>query len=106
MRAMKNQICDFIMPELMRIGGVSGWIKTASIAEGFGMQVSSHLFPEVSSHLMRITSTAHLLEWTDWAELFLVTPYKIKKGHVVIPEVPGTGIEFKNEILALQLRNY
>ena len=99
MRAMKNQICDFIMPDLMRIGGVSGWIKTASIAESFGMQVSSHLFPEVSSHLMRITSTAHLLEWTDWAELFLVTPYKIKEGHVVIPEVPGTGIEFKNEIL-------
>ena len=98
-RAMKNQICDFIMPDLMRIGGVSGWIKTASIAESFGMQVSSHLFPEVSSHLMRITPTAHLLEWTDWAELFLDTPYKIKKGHVVIPDVPGTGIEFKNEIL-------
>ena len=99
MRAMKNQICDFIMPDLMRIGGVSGWIKTASIAESFGMQVSSHLFPEVSSHLMRITPTAHLLEWTDWAELLLVTTYKNKAGHVVIPEVPGTGIEFKNEIL-------
>ena len=96
---MKDQICDFIMPDLMRIGGVSGWIKTASIAESFGIQVSTHLFPEVSSHLMRVTPTAHLLEWTDWAELFLVDPYKIENGHIVIPEVPGTGIEFKGEIL-------
>ena len=99
MRAMKDQICDFIMPDLMRIGGVSGWVKTASIAESFGIQVSTHLFPEVSSHLMRVTPTAHLLEWTDWAELILVEPYKIEKGHIVIPEVPGTGIEFKKEVL-------
>ena len=40
-----------------------------------------------------------LLEWTDWAELILVEPYKIEKGHIVIPEVPGTGIEFKKEVL-------
>ena len=97
--AMKNQICDLIMPDLMRIGGVSGWIKTASIAEGFGMQVSTHLFPEVSSHLLRVTPTAHFLEWTDWAELFLVEPYKIKDGHILIPDVPGTGIDFKYDVL-------
>ena len=45
-----------IMPDLMRIGGVSGWLKTASIAEAFNIEFSTHLYPEVSAHLMNLTS--------------------------------------------------
>ena len=39
--ALKNQISDFIMPDLLRIGGVSAWLKTASIAEAFQISVSA-----------------------------------------------------------------
>ena len=56
------------MPDLMRIGGVSGWLRAAPIAAAAGMQVSTHLYPEVAAHLMRVTETAHWLEWQDWAQ--------------------------------------
>ena len=98
-RAMEQKICDFIMPDLMRIGGVSGWMQTASIAAAFRIKMSSHLFPEVTSQLMRVTPTADLCEWTDWAEPMLKEPYQLKDGHVIIPDVPGTGIDFKEDIL-------
>ena len=97
--AMDKQICDFIMPDLMRICGVSGWMQTASIAAAFRIKMSSHLFPEVSAQLMRVTPTAHLCEWTDWAEPMIVEPYKLKDGNVILPDVPGTGIDFKEDIL-------
>ena len=42
---------DAIMPDLMRIGGVSGWLKTASLAEAYKKPLSSHLYHEVSAHL-------------------------------------------------------
>ena len=98
-RALENKICDFIMPDLMRIGGVSAWLKTASIAESFKISVSSHLYPEVSAHLMRVTPTANLLEWTDWANPILTEPYKVVNGYVVVPDKIGTGIDFNKKII-------
>jgi len=98
-RALENKICDFIMPDLMRIGGVSAWLKTASIAESFKISVSSHLYPEVSAYLMRVTPTANLLEWTDWANPILTEPYKVVNGYVVVPDKIGTGIDFNKKII-------
>ena len=98
-RAMDQKICDFIMPDLMRISGISGWMQTASIASAYRIKMSSHLFPEVSSQLMRVTPTADLCEWTDWAEPLLKEPYAIQDGHIIIPDVPGTGIDFNEDVL-------
>ena len=52
----------------MRIGGVTGWLRATPIADAAGIQVSTHLCPLVSAHLMRVTETAHWLEWQDWSD--------------------------------------
>jgi mandelate racemase len=83
---------DYVMPDLMRIGGVSGWLRAAPIAAAAGIQVSTHLYPEFSAHLMRVTETAHWLEWQDWADPILKAPYPVKDGRIDIPNQPGTGI--------------
>ena len=59
---------DYVMPDLMRIGGVTGWLRAAAIAGAAGVQMSTHLYPEIAAHLMRVTETAHWLEWQDWAD--------------------------------------
>jgi mandelate racemase len=61
----------YMMPDLMRIGGVTGWLRAAAIAGAAGIEMSTHLYPEVSAHLMRVTETAHWLEWQDWADPIL-----------------------------------
>jgi mandelate racemase len=85
---------DYVMPDLMRIGGVSGWLRAAPIAAAAGIQVSTHLYPEVAAHLMRVTETAHWLEWQDWADPILKTPFDVKDGFLEIPNLPGVGIEW------------
>ena len=55
--AIRAQACDLVMPDLMRIGGVSGWLQAAAIADTAGSPMSSHLYPEVSGHLLRVTPT-------------------------------------------------
>src|SRR5260221_2006686 len=52
---------DLVMPDLMRIGGVSGWLRAAAIAGAAGLPMSTHLYPEFSAHPMRGTETAHWL---------------------------------------------
>jgi mandelate racemase len=87
------------MPDLMRIGGVSGWLRSVPIAAAAGIQMSSHLYPEFSAHLLRVTETAHWLEWQDWADPILTRPFEVKDGNVIIPNVPGSGVEWNEEAL-------
>ena len=59
---------DYVMPDLERIGGVTGWQRAAALAAAHGIKMSSHLFPEVSAHLLAATPTCHFLEYVDWAD--------------------------------------
>ena len=88
---------DLGMPDAMKIGGVTGWLRAAALAESAGLPVSSHLFPEVSAHLLAVSPTCHWLEYVDWANPVLKEPLRIEKGQAVIPDVPGTGIAWNEK---------
>jgi len=89
--------CDLGMPDAMKIGGVTGWLRAAALAEPVGMPISSHLFPEVSAHLLAASPTMHWLEYVDWAEPVLQQPLRFSGGDALIPDGPGTGIEWNEE---------
>src|ERR1044071_3899485 len=95
--ALAVQACDCAMPDFARIGGVSGWLEAAVIAETAAMPMSSHLYPEFSAHLLAVTPTCHWLEYVDWAAPVLKEPIEIRDGHAVIPNRPGAGIEWNEE---------
>jgi mandelate racemase len=96
-KALQMKACDLVMPDLMRIGGVTGWMRAAAIAAARGVPVSTHLYPEFAAQLMRVTETAHWLEWQDWADPVLQSPYRIEGGLLHIPDVPGTGLEWNED---------
>jgi hypothetical protein len=65
--ALSANACDYVMPDLDRIGGVTGWQRAAALASTVGIEMSLHIFPEVSAHLLAATLTCHWLEYVDWA---------------------------------------
>jgi mandelate racemase len=87
-QAIAAGACDYVMPDAQRIGGVTGWLRAAALAQGAGMEMSSHLFPEVSCHLLAVTPTCHWLEFVDWADAILQEPLAVKDGFVTVPEKP------------------
>jgi mandelate racemase len=93
-QALAVQACDYVMPDAQRIGGVTGWMRAAALAQGAGIEMSSHLFPEVSCHLLAVTPTCHWLEYVDWADAILEEPVRVKDGHVQIPERAGIGMQW------------
>ncbi|MGH8707323.1 MAG: enolase C-terminal domain-like protein [Burkholderiales bacterium] len=93
-QAIAAQACDYVMPDAQRIGGVTGWMRAAALAQGAGMEMSSHLFPEVSCHLLAATPTCHWLEYVDWADAILEEPVRLKDGRVLIPDRPGIGMRW------------
>ena len=86
--ALEAEACDYLMFDLDRIGGVSGWQQAAGLAAAYNRDVSSHLFPEVSAHLLAATPTRHWLEYVDWADPILEEPLQIVDGMAL----PSTGL--------------
>ena len=89
--ALAANSADLMMPDLCRIGGVTGWQQAATLAAGKGIKLSSHLFPEVSSHLLAVTPTQHWLEYVDWAAPILAEPLQVTDGARHALESSGNG---------------
>jgi mandelate racemase len=102
-RALAAQSCDLAMPDLERIGGVTGWRRASRLAETKKVRLSSHLYPEVSAHLLAATPTAHWLEYVDWANAVVEEPLRIVNGNAVVAERPGNGLAW-NEDAVRRLR--
>jgi mandelate racemase len=99
-RAIALRSLDFVMPDVQRIGGVTGWLRAAALAHAHGIEMSSHLFPEFSVHLLGVTPTCHWLEYMDWAAPVLQEPLAVKDGVVRIPDRPGAGIRWDEGAVA------
>ncbi len=91
-QALAAGASDYVMPDLQRIGGVTGWMRAAALAQAAGLEMSSHLFPEASCHLLAATPTCHWLEYVDWADAVLQDPLQVKDGFARVADRPGTGI--------------
>lgn len=97
--AIASAASDYIMLDVMKIGGVTGWMRSAALCEASGIPVSNHLWPEVSAQLLAVTPTAHWLEYSDWWNPVLVSPLELKDGAAVPSELPGSGLEWNEEYL-------
>jgi mandelate racemase len=85
------------MPDLERIGGVTGWQRAAALAAAHGIRMSSHLFPEASAQLLAATPTSHFLEYVDWANGILREPLRIVDGKAIASDQPGLGLIWDEE---------
>ncbi|MGA3039022.1 MAG: enolase C-terminal domain-like protein [Vulcanimicrobiaceae bacterium] len=93
------RVCDYAMPDAMKIGGVTGWLRAAALADSAGVPMSSHLYPEISAHLLAITPTRHWLEYVDWAQPVLRHALEVKDGHITASPEPGSGIVWNEDAI-------
>ncbi len=90
---------DFIMPDLMKVGGITGWMRVAAQAEAASIPMSSHLFAEASAHMLAVTPTAHWLEVLDLGRAILAEPIEIVDG-AVTARGPGLGLVWDEAAVA------
>jgi mandelate racemase len=100
--AIAARASDFIMPDLMKVGGVTGWLNVAGQADAASIPMSSHLFAEASAHMLAVTPTAHWLEVLDLAHAVLGEPIQIVDG-TLTARGPGLGLEWDEAAVAKYL---
>jgi L-alanine-DL-glutamate epimerase-like enolase superfamily enzyme len=90
---------DIVMIDLLRVGGITQWMKVAGMAEAFNLPVVSHLVPELHVHLVAAIPNGLTVEYMPWTlRLFEETP-ALEQGQLVVPDKPGLGLAFDATVL-------
>ncbi len=85
---------DIVMIDLLRVGGITQWMKVAGMAEAFNLPVVSHLVPEIHTHLIAAIPNGLTVEYMPWTlALWEETP-ALEGGALVVPTTPGLGLAF------------
>jgi L-alanine-DL-glutamate epimerase-like enolase superfamily enzyme len=92
---------DVLMPDLLRMGGPTEFLKAAHLAHAFNTPVSSHTYPEMSLALLAATPNANFLEYMDWiSPLYRERLEMDEQGRAIVPERPGWGFSFDPAVVA------
>jgi mandelate racemase len=91
---------DYMMPDVMKIGGVTGWLAATALAQAHSIRLSNHLWPEISAQLLCVTPTAHWLEYVDWWSPIVAEPLRIENGMAAVDGISGSGVAWNEEAVA------
>lgn len=95
--ALSAGACDLAMVDLMKIGGVTGWLRASALADDARIPLSSHIFQEFSAHVLAVSPTRHWLERMDMAGPILEPILKFKDGKAHFGDVAGAGIVWREQ---------
>ncbi len=96
-KSIAARACDEVTLDVMKLGGVRGWLTAAVLAAQAGLPASSHTFPELSVHLLALTPSCRRLEYLDHAGPILTEPVRVAGGLAYPPARPGSGLEWDEE---------
>lgn len=99
-KAFDAHASDYVMVDVERIGGITGWQRASALAGDRGIPLSSHLYPEVSAHLLSASPTAHWLEYVDWMNPLLERPLTIVDGFAIPGKDAGVGLVWNRDAIS------
>jgi L-alanine-DL-glutamate epimerase-like enolase superfamily enzyme len=97
-QAMSHHATDITMIDLLRIGGVTPWMKVAGMAEAFNRPVASHLLPEIHVHLIAAIPNGLVVEYMPWTWRLFDNPPMPVSGEIAVPTGPGLGLKFAADL--------
>jgi L-talarate/galactarate dehydratase len=96
---LENRSIDIVMIDVVRVGGITQWLKVAGMAEAFDLPVVSHLVPEIQVHLVTAIPHGLTVEYMPWTQRFYEEYPAIEDGQIVVPDRPGLGLTFDQQAL-------
>ncbi|MCC6416072.1 MAG: mandelate racemase/muconate lactonizing enzyme family protein [Opitutaceae bacterium] len=90
---------DLWQPDLLRLGGVEGWLDSAALARQHGVPVLPHYYKEYDAALCCTIPDVYGVESFDWVDGVIDHPLRIENGYAYPSDAPGWGFAFKDDAL-------
>ena len=91
---LEARAIDIVMIDLLRVGGITQWMKVAGMAEAFNLPVVSHLIPEIHVQLVAAIPNGLTVEYMPWSLRLFEEPPAMEAGQLAVPKKPGLGLAF------------
>lgn len=91
---LEARAIDVVMIDLLRVGGITQWMKVAGMAEAFDLPVVSHLVLEIHVHLVAAIPNGLTVEYMPWTLPLFEDTAALDGGQLVVPTKPGLGLAF------------
>ena len=97
-KSIAQRSVDIVMIDVLRAGGITGWMKIAAMAEGFNRPVVSHLLPEIQVHTIAAAPNGLVVEYMPWTRRLFDDPQFPEQGEMTVPDAPGLGLRFAPDL--------
>jgi L-alanine-DL-glutamate epimerase-like enolase superfamily enzyme len=97
-QSLAHRSVDIVMIDVLRAGGITGWMKIAAMAEAFNQPVVSHLLPEIQVHTIAAAPNGMTVEYMPWTHRLFEDPPMPVKGEMTVPTAPGLGLRFAPDL--------
>jgi L-alanine-DL-glutamate epimerase-like enolase superfamily enzyme len=88
-------------PDVLKLGGITGWLEVAALARAFGLPVvpAAHNMMQLDVQLMAAIPHGLMLEHIPWLTPVFERPVRIERGHALVPQEPGAGTDVRAEAI-------
>lgn len=97
-RLVESQAVDYLMVDLLRVGGITPFRKIAGFAETVGIQIASHLIPEVYSQCIAAIPNGLIVEGIPWTEMLFDGAPGLVNGELELRDDPGHGLTIREDV--------
>ena len=89
-------------PDVLKLGGIAGWMEAAALARAFGLPVVPAGFNlmQLDAHLMAAIPHGLMMEYIPWLGPIFECPVRVEGGHALVPREPGAGTAISAEAIA------
>ncbi len=99
LRLLQARAVDYLMVDLMRMGGITQFRKVAALAEVFGVPVTSHLLPELNAHCIAAIPNGLVVEGMPWTQMLFEGLPELVNGNLLLSERPGHGLNLNEAVV-------
>lgn len=88
-----------VQADVLRVGGITEWIKIAHMAEAFDLKMAPHHIMELHLQLVAAVPNGLYVEYIPWLEEVIKNPLKPEDGILTLPQISGHGVLFDEDRL-------
>ena len=100
-RLIDARACDILQPDAPRVGGITQFLKLATLADHAGLQLAPHFAMEIHLHLAAAYPREPWVEHFDWLDPLFEERLEMREGRMLVPDRPGLGITLSERCRAL-----
>jgi L-alanine-DL-glutamate epimerase-like enolase superfamily enzyme len=105
-RLIEARAADIIQPDAPRVGGITPFLRLATLADHAGLQLAPHFAMEIHLHLAACYPREPWVEHFEWLDPLFNERLETRDGRMVVPDRPGLGFTLSEQAKAWTVDTY